>query len=79
MRKTRNSIGKNGASKRGQTADEDKNKKIDYVAAAGVVPHRLVQQKLTVSLQVNARCDFLNCEAYNASLAYVKHLYSALP
>ena len=52
-----------------QTADEEKNKCGDFVATAGVVPRPLVRQKPTLSLQVSARCDLLDCEAFNASLS----------
>ena len=44
-------------------------KKVDFVATEGVVPRPLVQQKPTLSLQVFARHDFLDCEAFNASLS----------
>ena len=48
------------------------------MAAADVIPLPLVQHKPTVSLQVDTRRDFLDCEAYNASLLYVKRLCAAL-
>ena len=48
------------------------------MAAAGVVPLPLVGQKPTVYLQINARRDLLDFEAYNTSLSYVKRLCAAL-
>ena len=36
------------------------------MAVAGVVPRPLVQQKPTLSVQVDACCYFLDCEAFNA-------------
>ena len=55
---------------RGKTSEEEKKQKIDnFVAMAGVIPLPLDQQKLTLSLQVSARCDLLNYEAFNASLS----------
>ena len=56
-----------------------KTKKVDCVDAVGVVPLPLVRQKPTVSLQVDARSDFINVEVYNASLSYIKPLCVALP
>ena len=54
-RNTKKSTEKNSASKRGQTADDEKNKKRgDFVATAGVVPCPLVQQNPALSLQVVA-------------------------
>ena len=55
-----------------------KQKNVDCVAAAGVIPRLLVQQKPTLSLQVDARCDLLDCEAFNASLSYVKRMCIAI-
>ena len=54
-------------------------KNVDYVAAEGVVPFLMVQYKPTMSIQVDAGRYFLDCEAYNASLLYVKGLCNALP
>ena len=42
-RKIRKSTDKNSATKRGQTAEEEKKKKVDCVATAGVVPRLLDQ------------------------------------
>ena len=56
-----------------------KTKKVDCVDAAGIVPRLLVQQKPTVSLQVDARRDLLYCEALNASLSYDKRMCATLP
>ena len=53
-------------------------KKVDCVATAGFVPCPLVQYKATVSLQVYASRNFLNCEVFNTSLSYVKRLCAAL-
>ena len=77
--KMRKSTDKNGVAKQGHTADKEKNKKVDCVSAAGVVPPLMVQQKTTMSLQFNARCDLINCEAYNSSLLYVKRMCADLP
>ena len=60
-------------------SDGEETKKADYVSAAGVVPRPLLKQKPTLSLQVNARRDFLDCELFNASLSYVKCMCTALP
>ena len=78
-RKMRNSTDNNGVSKRGQTADEEKNKKYYFVAASGVVSHPLFRQNPTVCLQIDARCGLLDCEAYTASISYVKFMFAALP
>ena len=54
-RKTRKPTDKNGAAKRGQTAEEDKKQKMeDFVATAGVVPRLLVRKNFALSLQVSA-------------------------
>ena len=55
---------------RGQTVDEDKKPKRGYfVATSGIVHCPLVRQKPTLSLQVSARCDLLDCESFNAALS----------
>ena len=77
--KTRNPTENNGAAKRGKTADKEKNKKVDCVSAAGVVPRLLVQQKPTLYLQVDTHRDLLYFEVFNASLPYAKHICAALP
>ena len=77
-REGRKFTGKYIAAKQVQTADEEKNKKVDFMAVAVVIPHPLVQKKPTLFLQVYTRRDFLNCEAFNASLSNVKRLCAAL-
>ena len=68
-RKTRKPTDKNGAAKRGQTADEDKKQKMeDFVATAGVVPRLLVRKNFALSLQVSAG-GVIDCEVFNASLS----------
>ena len=66
-------------SSKGRQRTRRNTKNIDYVATAGVVPRPLVKQKPTVSLQFNARRVLLDCEAFNASLSYVKQLCANLP
>ena len=54
----------------GKTADEEeKQKRYDSVATAGVATRPLIQQKPTLSLQVSARRDLIECEVFNASLS----------
>ena len=55
---------------RGKTSEEEKKqKRDDFVATAGVVPLQMVLQKPTLSLQVSARRNLLDYEAFNASLS----------
>ena len=64
---------------RADSGRREKQKKVYCMATAGIVPCPLVQQKPTLSLQVDARRYFLNCEAFNTSLLYFKRMCYALP
>ena len=68
-RKTRKSTENNCAAMRGKTADKEEKKRYDSVATAGIVPCPLIRQKPTLSLQVSARRDLIDCDAFNASLS----------